>query len=72
MWISLDRTILYRQRRIGLDGQEFEILKFRSMKSAPDEERAVMTLRPDTAPGGVGEIDNAHEGREVHSSYVDR
>jgi exopolysaccharide biosynthesis polyprenyl glycosylphosphotransferase len=33
--ISMGRPIFFRQRRIGLDGREFEILKFRSMKS-PD------------------------------------
>lgn len=72
VWISLDRTILYRQRRIGLDGQEFEILKFRSMKSAPDEERAVMTLRPDTAPGGVGEIERRTKvGKFIRATSID-
>jgi exopolysaccharide biosynthesis polyprenyl glycosylphosphotransferase len=52
VWLSVGRPILYRQRRVGLDGQEFEILKFRSMRNAPDEE--VISLPPDTAPGGVG------------------
>ncbi len=33
--ISMGRPIFFRQRRVGLDGREFEILKFRSMKN-PD------------------------------------
>jgi exopolysaccharide biosynthesis polyprenyl glycosylphosphotransferase len=51
VWLSAGRPILYRQRRVGLDGREFDILKFRSMKEAPDE--GVPDLPPDTAPGGV-------------------
>jgi exopolysaccharide biosynthesis polyprenyl glycosylphosphotransferase len=31
--ISIGRPIFFRQRRIGLDGREFEILKFRTMKN---------------------------------------
>ncbi|HEV3401686.1 MAG TPA: exopolysaccharide biosynthesis polyprenyl glycosylphosphotransferase [Acidimicrobiales bacterium] len=31
--------VLYRQRRVGLDGQEFEILKFRTMTDAGDRHR---------------------------------
>jgi exopolysaccharide biosynthesis polyprenyl glycosylphosphotransferase len=49
--LSLGSPILYRQRRVGLDGQRFEILKFRSMKEADDE--GLPRLLPGTAPGGV-------------------
>jgi exopolysaccharide biosynthesis polyprenyl glycosylphosphotransferase len=34
--ITSGRPILFRQRRIGLDGQEFDMLKFRTMKGSPE------------------------------------
>jgi exopolysaccharide biosynthesis polyprenyl glycosylphosphotransferase len=54
--LSSPGPILYRQRRIGRDGREFEMLKFRSMREpetrsdAPDN---LLTLPVDTGPGGV-------------------
>jgi exopolysaccharide biosynthesis polyprenyl glycosylphosphotransferase len=36
-YVSLGRPIFFRQRRIGRDGQEFEMLKFRTMKGTPEE-----------------------------------
>jgi exopolysaccharide biosynthesis polyprenyl glycosylphosphotransferase len=50
--ISVGRPIFFRQPRHGLDGREFEMLKFRSMR-APSEPLVVPDLPPDTAPGGV-------------------
>jgi exopolysaccharide biosynthesis polyprenyl glycosylphosphotransferase len=50
--LSVGRPIFFRQPRFGLDGREFEMLKFRSMRSAPDPGN-VPDLPPDTAPGGV-------------------
>jgi exopolysaccharide biosynthesis polyprenyl glycosylphosphotransferase len=35
--VSLGRPILFRQRRVGLDGNEFEMLKFRSMQGDPED-----------------------------------
>ena len=35
--VSLGRPIFFRQRRVGLDGREFEMLKFRSMKGSPEQ-----------------------------------
>src|SRR5262249_30755250 len=50
--LSVGRPILFRQRRVGLDRREFEMLKFRSMRDEPSDEVAL--LPPDTAPGGTG------------------
>jgi exopolysaccharide biosynthesis polyprenyl glycosylphosphotransferase len=50
--LSVGRPIFFRQPRYGLDGREFEMLKFRSMR-APSEPLEVPDLPPDTAPGGV-------------------
>ncbi|HET9322310.1 MAG TPA: sugar transferase [Gaiellaceae bacterium] len=37
VWLSLGRPIFFRQRRIGRDGREFDMLKFRTMKGSPAE-----------------------------------
>ena len=50
--LSVGRPIFFRQPRFGLDGREFAMLKFRSMR-ALSEPLAVPDLPPDTAPGGV-------------------
>jgi exopolysaccharide biosynthesis polyprenyl glycosylphosphotransferase len=34
VWISMGRPIFFRQARVGLDGRNFDILKFRSMRLA--------------------------------------
>ncbi|MBA2361747.1 MAG: sugar transferase [Actinobacteria bacterium] len=36
VWASLGRPIFFRQRRIGRDGREFEMLKFRTMRGTPE------------------------------------
>ena len=50
--LSLGRPIFFRQPRVGRDGNEFQMLKFRSMHMGPGAD-ALPELAPDTAPGGV-------------------
>jgi exopolysaccharide biosynthesis polyprenyl glycosylphosphotransferase len=45
--------IFFRQRRIGLDGREFDMLKFRSMREAPAAAAPAFELPDGVAPGGV-------------------
>ena len=51
--LSLGRPILYRQDRVSLDGQRFNMLKFRTMKLAPEEYGQEERFDPEVAPGGV-------------------
>jgi exopolysaccharide biosynthesis polyprenyl glycosylphosphotransferase len=37
IWLTMGRPIFFRQRRVGADGREFEMIKFRTMKGRPEE-----------------------------------
>src|SRR4051795_12255714 len=53
--LSSRGPIFFRQRRVGRDGRDFDLLKFRSMRLADDPPPgSVSVLLPEnTAPGGV-------------------
>jgi exopolysaccharide biosynthesis polyprenyl glycosylphosphotransferase len=53
--LSSPGPVLFRQRRIGRDGRDFELLKFRSMRpqAVVAGPRKLVALGPDVAPGGV-------------------
>lgn len=53
--VAMGRPVLFRQRRVGLDGQEFDVLKFRTMR--PDRR----SLR----------LDVIHDRRRTHKSDRD-
>jgi len=72
VWRSLGRPILFRQRRVGRDGEPFEMLKFRTMHGDPDAECADIELPPDTAPGGVeGEDRRSSAGAFLRRTSLD-
>ena len=56
VYVSLGRPILFRQRRVGRDGVEFDMLKFRTMRPA-DETAAAFEPIEGSAPGGVEGVD---------------
>ena len=37
VWLSLGRPLFFKQRRMGRDGREFDMLKFRTMNGSPEE-----------------------------------
>jgi exopolysaccharide biosynthesis polyprenyl glycosylphosphotransferase len=76
--LSSPGPILFSQRRIGRDGREFEILKFRSMRADDDRvvragPRALLAVVPaDVAPGGVEGADRRTAlGRFMRSTSLD-
>jgi exopolysaccharide biosynthesis polyprenyl glycosylphosphotransferase len=51
--LTLGRPVLYRQHRVGLDGQEFEMLKFRTMRAGGSPDQVKGEVEGELAPGGV-------------------
>lgn len=55
IYVEGGKPLLYRQRRVGMDGHEFEMIKFRTMKvDAENETGAVMAVRNDPRVTRVG------------------
>ena len=53
--VSLRSPILFRQRRVGLDDREFDMLKFRTMRfGAPEEQRRASKIAEDAIERGLG------------------
>jgi exopolysaccharide biosynthesis polyprenyl glycosylphosphotransferase len=68
--LSSPGPVLFRQRRIGMDGQVFEMLKFRSMHIPPNDVEFVPP--PGFAPGGVEGLDRRTPiGRFLRRSGLD-
>jgi exopolysaccharide biosynthesis polyprenyl glycosylphosphotransferase len=57
VWLSSGRPIFFRQMRVGRDGREFEMLKFRTMDAATGEAAAQFVPFDGMAPGGVEGVD---------------
>jgi exopolysaccharide biosynthesis polyprenyl glycosylphosphotransferase len=75
--VTLGRPVLFRQARVGLDGKEFDVLKFRTMRDPePDEHtrlEPVASADEDVAPGGVeGGVDRrTRTGAFLRKSSID-
>ncbi|MCB0875105.1 MAG: sugar transferase [Solirubrobacterales bacterium] len=74
---TLGRPVLFRQARVGLDGREFNVLKFRTMREPDPEEQAstsevIVTRERDVAPGGVEGVDRrTRTGTFLRRSSID-
>lgn len=68
--LSSPGPILFRQRRVGRDGREFNVLKFRTMRVAEPGER--FEVADGCAPGGVEGVDRrTNVGRVLRDLSLD-
>jgi exopolysaccharide biosynthesis polyprenyl glycosylphosphotransferase len=72
--ITLGRPIFFRQHRVGIDGHEFDMLKFRTMRSAEStvDPGLAEDLERGLAPGGVeGEDKRTRFGSFLRRTSID-
>jgi exopolysaccharide biosynthesis polyprenyl glycosylphosphotransferase len=71
--LSSPGPVLFPQRRVGRDGQAFDLYKFRSMRAGQHQDPvAIALLRPGVAPGGVeGEDRRTGVGRFLRRFSID-
>ena len=70
--VSSRGPVLFGQRRVGRDGQAFDIYKFRSMRLAEDLDAVSVLLKPGMAPGGVeGSDRRTRIGRFLRRTSLD-
>ena len=70
-YVSLGRPVLFRQRRVGRDGIEFDMLKFRTMR-LPSAPSRTLELAGGLAPGGVEGVDRrSRVGRFLRRASLD-
>jgi exopolysaccharide biosynthesis polyprenyl glycosylphosphotransferase len=69
--LSSPGAVLFRQRRVGRDGQVFDMLKFRSMRTRPRDAGSFSPAQG-SAPGGVeGEDRRTRFGRLIRRTALD-
>jgi exopolysaccharide biosynthesis polyprenyl glycosylphosphotransferase len=69
--LTLGRPVFFRQHRVGMDGREFEMLKFRTMRGRGSE-REDDDLEHAVAPGGVeGEDRRTRFGTLLRRTSID-
>src|SRR5438309_1343749 len=64
VWLTSSGPVLYRQRRCGIDGSEFELLKFRSMVHNRRNAGPGLTAAGDSRTGITPVMDHAAELQE--------
>jgi exopolysaccharide biosynthesis polyprenyl glycosylphosphotransferase len=69
--LSSPGPIMFRQRRVGRDGREFDLLKFRSMRPVRDDD-PIFEVTDGFAPGGVEGVDRRTlVGKIIRASSLD-
>ena len=70
--VTLGRPIMFKQRRIGLDGHEFEMLKFRSMEGAPEDRGQANAAWAEAQAAGVDHEQSGDDGEKSEKPNTSR